>query len=60
MEVKAMRAGVEYATCDGHLVVPVAPVHAQWVRVRDGDKETIASANGVVAGDPWADCHPGT
>jgi hypothetical protein len=62
MEVKAMKAGVEYATCDGHLVVPVAPVHSNWVRVASQKKQggwEIVEANGVVSGDPWAGCHPG-
>lgn len=62
MEVKQMKAGVEYATCDGCLVVPIAPVHSNWVRMRDPEKperDKIVEANGVVSGDPWADCHPG-
>lgn len=60
MEVKKMKAGVEYATCDGRLVVPIAPVHANWASVRNpkSGTYTVQALNGVTSGDPWANCHP--
>jgi len=60
MRIKDIQAGVEYATCDGHLVVPVAPVHANYTFARDKEgKVSIVDAGPKTDYDPWANCHPG-
>lgn len=50
MEAKDLKAGVEYATCQGELIVPVAPVHGRWLMVNDGEF--------VEDTDPWGPCAP--
>lgn len=61
MLTKDMKADTEYSTCDGALVVPVEPVHGNWFKVYDAEKDEWTLVDGSdqprAKSDPWGGCH---
>jgi hypothetical protein len=62
MRTSDLKADTPYATCDGMMVVPLEPIHAEHQVVYDPKKNqhTIVSlkAPEVPPTDPWGKCHP--
>src|SRR5947209_12145669 len=59
MEVKSMKSGGEYATCDGVLVVPETPIQRGWMEWVPGKKDTEEGHYEFHPADeldPWGGC----
>lgn len=59
MRIKEMRAGEEYATCDGVLVVPESPIQRgwmEWISAKQGEEEGHYEFHEVTELDPWGGC----
>lgn len=61
MRVRDLKAETEYATCEGSLVIPVEPVHANWFYIYDPNAKRWELVDGgdtpKVSQDPWGACH---
>lgn len=60
MRTADLKADTAYATCEGVMVVPLEPVHADYQVVREkGGDTTIVSLKepDVPPTDPWGKCH---
>lgn len=61
MRTSDMRPDTEYATCEGTLVVPVEPIHANWFHVYNHQTDEWDLIDGSdqarARQDPWGPCH---